>query len=87
MLNGPLNGPRIAVSISLINEISPVVANILRDLGALNASVVQVEKSLGRWGKQAELGALVIGGALAKVASAGSEILHQQQMMAIAGLQ
>jgi hypothetical protein len=82
---------KVAVDIVLANGVSPVLAVISRDVLGVNSTVKQIENSFGRWtlavgGVAAILGGTAILGALSKIADKGQELVHQQELMKIAGL-
>lgn len=82
---------KIGVNIVLANGMSSVLSTIQRDLLGLNTAVGQVERSFGRWatalgGVAAVLGGAAIFGALSKIADKGRELIHQQELMKIAGM-
>lgn len=79
------------MSIALANGVSPVLAIISRDLLGLKASIGQIENQFGRWAAAAGGIAAIIGGSamlggMAKLVEHGRELVHQQELMRIAGM-
>lgn len=83
---------KIGVQISLANNVSPVLAVIAKDMLGLKGPIKDVENAFASW-KVAALGAVgvitgsaMLGG-LAKLASYGSDVNHQLELMKVAGMQ
>jgi hypothetical protein len=82
---------KIGVSIALANGMSPVLSVIARELLGINSTVKDIEKNFSRWALAAGGAAgFLAGGAivkgLSKIADAGKELLHQQELMRQAGM-
>jgi hypothetical protein len=82
---------KIGVEIALVNSVSAGLAVISRDLLGLNTSIKQIEQSFGRWavaagGVASILGGSVMLGAMGKLVQHGRELVHQQELMRISGL-
>jgi hypothetical protein len=82
---------RIGVTLALANGVSPILAIIGRDLLGLNTSIKKVEGNFKAWGVAvggvaAVLGGSAILGAMAKLTKSGAELVHQQELMKVAGM-
>jgi hypothetical protein len=82
---------KIAVALSAVNGISPVLAVIAADMIGLHGRVAGIGAGLTGWTKAmvgfaSVLGGAAILGSLAKIASHGKELLDQQEQLVRAGL-
>jgi hypothetical protein len=80
----------IGISIALANGVSPVLAIIAHDLLRLNTSVNQITNNFSQWsraigGVASILGGTAILGGMHKIIKAGAEVVHQQELLKLAG--